>query len=125
MQQDTRRLTVAHDHLCSAYDEITRALGLSEASMAQQATQRALSHLDLAVKRLNEEVLRDSRRAEGAAERALGTARIAWQALHDALNDWQVAAPKALDQSRQAVLLAMDATGETEQVRLEAEAGHP
>ena len=57
MQHDTRRLTVAHDHLETAYEEVTRAIGLTERSMSEQAARRALDQLDLVLRKLQDEAV--------------------------------------------------------------------
>jgi uncharacterized protein YecT (DUF1311 family) len=122
MQQDTRRLTVARDHLRAAYDEVTRAIGLTERSMAEQAAQRGRDQLDLVVRKLQDEQIRMGS-SDGAepATRALSAAQHAWQSLHDALNDWEVSAPSALSGARTSVLSALEAVGDTELVRTDTD----
>jgi hypothetical protein len=125
MQQDTRRLTVARDHLQSAYEEITRAIGLSERSMAEQAARRALDHVGLVVKRLQDEQMVDFRsEAEAPSQRALSCAQHAWQCLHDALNDWEMAARSSLDHARLDAMAALDAVDAAEHVRRSRDAVH-
>lgn len=118
MLQDTRRLTVARDHLQAAYEEITRAIGLSERSMAEQAAQRARDQLDMVVKRLRDEQMAAFRsEVEAPAHRALSCAQHAWQDLHDALNDWEFAARASLDHARTDTLAAIDAVDAVEHLR--------
>lgn len=118
MQQDTRRLTVARDHLQAAYDEITRSIGLTEHSMAQQAAQRGLDELDLVVGRLTDEAnFPRARDAGDPAQRALSACRHAWQCLHDALNDWNVSAATALPDARGSVQQALQIIDEACLVR--------
>lgn len=119
MQQDTRRLTVAQDHLQVAYEEITRAIGLTERSMAEQAASRARDQLDLVVRKLQDETIRVGPRshATGPTERALFSSRHAWQCVQDALNDWEVSSPTAMADARNSVLEAMEAVRATEQIR--------
>ena len=113
MQQDTRRLTVARDHLQAAYDEVTRSIGLSEQSMSQQAAQRGLDELGLVVGRLTDEANYSRARDAGdPAQRALSASRHAWQCLHDALNDWSVSAATALPDARRSVIQALEIVDE-------------
>ncbi|MCC2668985.1 MAG: hypothetical protein K0Q72_1456 [Armatimonadetes bacterium] len=112
MHQDTRRLTVAYDHLRSAYDEINQAIGQSEQSMAEAAASRALTHLDLVWRRLEHERQHETRGAAGVeVERAYNASRMAWQGVHDVLNDWRRKHAATLDQVRTDILEAMDAAG--------------
>src|SRR5687768_14557775 len=118
MQKDTRRLTVARDHLQCAYEEITRAIGLTERSMAEQAAVRGRDQLDMVLRKLQDEAIRAAR-TDGArpVEQTLSHSRHAWQSLHDALNDWQMSAPKALDEARNSVLAAIETVETAEHVR--------
>lgn len=112
MQQDTRRLTVAYEHLRTAYDEVTLALGQSERSISEAAIGRALNHLDLVWRRLERERERETRSATGVeVERAYNAARMAWQGAHDVLNAWPRQPAGMLDQVRSDVLEALDAVG--------------
>ncbi|MGV3723762.1 MAG: hypothetical protein ACO1SX_22920 [Actinomycetota bacterium] len=112
MQQDTRRLTVAYEHLRAAYDEVTLATGQSERSIAQAAIGRALNHLDLVWRRLEHERERETRSATGIeVERGYNASRMAWQGAHDILNVWPRHHAGMLDQLRTDVLEAMDAVG--------------
>jgi hypothetical protein len=112
MQQDTRRLTVAYEHLRTAYDEVTLALGQTERSISEAAIGRALSHLDLVWRRLERERERETRSAAGVeVERGYNAARMAWQGAHDLLNAWPRQSAGSMDQVRSDVLEAMDAVG--------------
>ena len=112
MQQDTRRLTVAYEHLRSTYDEVTLAIGQAEQSMAEAAIVRALSHLDLVWRRLEHQRQLETRSAAGVeVERAYNASRLAWQGAHDLLNDWLRHHGTKLEQLREDVLEAMDAVG--------------
>jgi hypothetical protein len=126
MHYDTRRLTVARDHLQNANDEIVRAIGLSEASMAQQAVQRALAELDLVLKKLGDEQGATRGTAgEPVAACALSAAQHAWQRLHDALNDWEMEQRRALKEARDDVRTAIDAVDGARNVMVRSEAAMP
>lgn len=58
MLTDTRNLTVASDHLRAAYEEILRAEGCTERSMVESAVLRTRDHLDLVLRRLEQEATR-------------------------------------------------------------------
>jgi hypothetical protein len=89
MFNDTRRLTVALDHLNDAYEELTNAQGQTEQSMGEQAVGRAKNHLDLVLRRLDDEQAQiDDREIRGRVEQANAAAHRAWQSCQDALNDW-------------------------------------
>jgi hypothetical protein len=125
MQNDTRRLTVARDHLRAAYEEVTRAQGQAERSMAEAAAGRALSHLDLVWKRLEHERQVSPRKgSEQAVERAYTASRSAWQGVHNVLNRWPASPAAALDPVREQVIAALEAVDEAvaqeepEQVRV-------
>ena len=112
MEQDTRRLTVAHEHLRTAYDEITLAQGQAERSMAEAAVNRALAQLELVWRRLEHERQREGRNAAGVEiERAYNASRMAWQGVHDVLNKWPRQHSQSLDQVRTDILEALDCTG--------------
>jgi hypothetical protein len=111
MQQDTRRLTVAYEHLRCAYDEVTLAMGQSERSIAEAAVGRALTHLDLVWRRLEHERQTAGRTAASIeVERAYTSSRMAWQGVHDILNRWPRQHSQSLDEVRSDILAAMDAT---------------
>ncbi|MBI3910474.1 MAG: hypothetical protein HY320_06005 [Armatimonadetes bacterium] len=55
MQKDTRRLTVARDHLRSAHEEIRLALDQTDIHVQQSAVRRAVDHLQMARSRLLEQ----------------------------------------------------------------------
>jgi hypothetical protein len=111
MQQDTRRLTVAFEHLQCAYEEIMQAIGQPERSIAEAAVGRALTHLDLVWRRLEHERQKDSRTAVGVeVERAYTASRMAWQGAHDLLNRWPRQHTQALDEVRSDLLEALDTT---------------
>jgi hypothetical protein len=110
MQKDTRRLTVAQEHLKSAYDEITLAQGQAERSAAEAALGRALNHLDLVWRRLEHERAQvDGRELAAAVERGYAASRLTWQGVHDILNDWPRSHSQALDAVRMNLLEAMEA----------------
>lgn len=112
MQQDTRRLTVAYDHLRSAHEEVTLAMGQSERSIAEAAVGRALNHLELVWRRLEHQRGREPRNAAGIeVERAFNASRMAWQGVHDVLNTWPRRHAQMLDQVRTDILEALDAVG--------------
>lgn len=90
MQKDTRNLTVSEEHVRSALTEITLAQGNPEQSIARAAAERAMTHLDLVVRRLENERGRLTRTSlETEMEAAYAQAQRAWQGLHDVLNDWE------------------------------------
>src|SRR5688572_3701050 len=110
MHKDKRNLTVAREHLRSAYEEITLAQGNPERSIAEAAGRRALDHLNLIVRRLEHErsmVGRDE--MARAVERAYAAAQRAWQGSHDALNDWPRNASLMLDPIRNHLIEALEA----------------
>jgi hypothetical protein len=110
MQKDTRRLTVAQEHLAAAYEEITQAQGQTERSISHAAVGRALNHLDLAWRRLEHERSRLGRSDTGdLVERAFAASRRAWQGVHDVLNDWPDNPASSLDGVRTNVLEALNA----------------
>jgi hypothetical protein len=112
MQQDTRRLTVAYEHLRAAYEEVTLAMGNPERSIAEAAVGRALNHLDLVWRRLDQERQRESRGAAAVElERGYNASRLAWQGAHDLLNTWPRQHSQMLDQVRNDLLEALDAIG--------------
>jgi hypothetical protein len=112
MQQDKRNLTVALEHLRAAYDEITLAQGNPERSIAEAAARRALDHLNLIVRRLEHGRSTLGRDAEGqAVERSYAAAQLAWQAVHDALNDWPRNAALVLDPLRNHLIEAIETLG--------------
>ena len=112
MQQDTRRLTVAYEHLRTAYTEITLAQGQPERSTAEAAVARALSQLELVWRRLEHERQREGRNATGVEiERAYNASRMAWQGVHDILNKWPRQHSQALEQVRNDIIEALDCTG--------------
>lgn len=111
MQQDTRRLTVAFEHLRCAYDEVTQAIGQTERPVAEAAVGRALTHLDLVWRRLDHERQKDSRSVIGAeVERAFNASRMAWQGTHDLINRWPRQHAQALDEVRKDIVEALDST---------------
>jgi len=111
MQQDTRRLTVAYEHLQCAYEEVMQAIGQPERSIAEAAIGRAITHLDLVWRRLEHERQKDSRTAIGVeVERAYTASRMAWQGAHDLLNRWPRQHAQALDEVRNDLLEALDTT---------------
>ena len=125
MQHDTRRLTVAHDHLERAYEEVTRAVGLTERSMSEQAARRALDQLDLVLRKLQDEAVRGNRgSAVEAVDRTLYHARHAWQSIHDALNDWEYAARRSLDAARNSLVAGLETLRVAEQTRRERDFAH-
>jgi hypothetical protein len=110
MQKDKRNLTVAQEHLRSAYEEVTQAQGQAERSMAEAAVGRALSHLDLVSRRLEQERAQVGRNETArAVERAFAASRLAWQGVHNTLNDWPRSVPQALDPVQQNLLEAINA----------------
>ncbi|MFN3649654.1 MAG: hypothetical protein ACK47B_08730 [Armatimonadota bacterium] len=110
MQDDTRRLTVAREHLQQAYEEVTLAISNTEESIAQAAMGRALNHLDMVWRRLEHQRQRVSREPLlSTVERAFVASREAWQGTHDALNDWDTARRGNLDRVRNAILQATSA----------------
>ena len=110
MQKDKRNLTVAREHLRSAYEEITLAQGNPERSIAEAATRRALDHLNLVVRRLEHERSMVERNEIGrSVERGYAAAQRAWQGAHDALNDWPRNAALMLDPMRNALIEALEA----------------
>ena len=109
MQKDTRRVTVSGEHLQAAYDEITLAMGQAEQSIAVAAVQRAIDHLNLVIRRLEEERARSDRGLAGTeVERAYTAARAAWQGAHDAVNHWPERHSPALDPVRNELIDALD-----------------
>ena len=125
MQHDARRLTVAHDHLETAYEEVTRAVGLTERSMSEQAARRALTQLDMVLRKLQDEAVRGSHgSAAEVANRTLHHARHAWQSLHDALNDWEYAARRSLDAARSSIIAALETIRVAEQTRGDRDFAH-
>lgn len=111
MQQDTRRLTVAYEHLRCAYDEVTLAMGQSERSIAEAAVGRALTHLDLVWRRLEHERQKLGRTATAVeVERAYNSSRMAWQGVHDLMNRWPRQHTQLLDEVRNDILEALDST---------------
>jgi len=111
MQQDTRRLTVAYEHLRCAHEEVVQAMGQSERSVAEAAISRAITHLDLVWRRLEHERQKDSRTPIGVeVERAYTASRMAWQGAHDLLNRWPRQHAQALDEVRNDLLEALDTT---------------
>jgi len=101
MQRDTRNLSVAREHLGTALEEITRAQGQAERSMAQASANQAMSHMDLVVRRLETERPQSAKTDIGpAVERGYNAARRGWQSLHDALNNWPDATALSLDSVR-------------------------
>ena len=100
MQQDTRHLTVALEHLRAAYEELGMAQNLTERSMAESAARRALDHLDLSQRRLETQRQRDDRQE---LQDAFDHARWAWQDTHTLLNDWPNAVSLTLDTIRERV----------------------
>ena len=110
MQRDTRRLTVAREHLESAREEITRAQGQAEVSMAQASVSRALGHLDIASQRLELERQFTGRGPDArAVERAYQETRRAWQGAHDAMNQWDLYASQGLGTIGGALVAALEA----------------
>jgi hypothetical protein len=108
MQKDTRHLTVAREHLQSAYEEITLAQGNPERSIAEAAVARALSHLDLVTRRLEQERSMAGRGELGQeVEQAFAASRQAWQRAHDVANDWSRSA--LLEEIRQGLTGAIEA----------------
>ena len=108
MQMDTRRLSVAADHLRAALEEITRAQGQAEQSMAQASACQALSHMDLLLRRLEaERHVNHKNHTNQTVEHAFEQAQQAWQAIHDAINDWDGTHARALDQARNGILNAI------------------
>lgn len=126
MQKDTRNLTVAREHLRAAYDEVTTAQGQSERSIVEAAVRRAITHLDLVSRRLEQEREILGRGATAnAVERAFAATRLAWQGLHDLLNDWPDSVARALDPVRVRLLEAAEALEEACRVAGPEEAMHP
>lgn len=111
MQQDTRRLTVAYEHLRCAHDEVMQAIAQPERSVAEAALGRAVTHLDLVWRRLEREREKDTRSAVGVeVERAYTASRMAWQGAHDLLNRWPRQHAQALEEVRSDLLEALDTT---------------
>jgi hypothetical protein len=108
MQTDTRNLTVSLDHLRSAYEEITTAMGQAERSISTAAAQRAVDHLGLVVRHLEGERQRDPRSETGRlVERGYAAARLAWQGTYDFLNAQPRNAAMGLDTVREDLLQAL------------------
>ena len=110
MQRDTRNLTVAREHLNNAHEEITRAQGQTERSMAEQGVRRALDHLNLVTQRLETE--RSHLGGTNLApdiESAFVAARHAWQGTHNLLNDWAATGGPVLEQVRRHLRESLDA----------------
>jgi hypothetical protein len=107
MQDDTRNLTVADEHLKTALEEISLGAGQTEQSMIRAGAERAVRNMDLVLRRLQQEQSRSSRDAKGAAvDRAFNDSERAWQAIHDFLNtgDGSLHAIRAtLEEAREAV----------------------
>ncbi len=125
MQMDTRRLTVAADHLQTAYDEITRAQGRAEVSMAKEAVCQAMSHMDLVLNRLEaERTVHHRNDASRLNQQAYDAAHRAWQGIHDVTNDWPARHAEALSGVRDSILEAMQAVGEAIQLITDEESVH-
>ena len=90
MQKDTRRITVSRDHLRSASDELSIAVGNPERSMAEAAARRALDHLNLVTRRLTEERAIAGKMEHGPAiDEAFRCSELAWHAVSESLNHWE------------------------------------
>ena len=118
MHQDTRRITVAREHLQNAFQELTRAQAQTENSMIRSAFERALSELDLVTRRLTEELPISAKQPFGpSVESAQRHAQHAWQAIHDGLNDWDHR--PSLDSIIRHVTQSIGAVSEAEQLAAE------
>jgi hypothetical protein len=88
MQKDTRRMTVAREHLVAAVAEVQRAQGQPEQSMREQAVRRALDHMNLVMNRLTQERALSNREAHGGdIEEAFNLAESGWQHLSAMMQD--------------------------------------
>jgi hypothetical protein len=113
MQDDGRNLTVAREHLNAALEEILRAQGQAEQSMAEASVGRALDQLNLVVRRLEQQRTLAGRGDQGrAVERAFAGATTAWQRTHDTRNAGAVTQGSFLEQIRLALGEAIDAVDE-------------
>src|SRR5262245_22553968 len=87
MENDTRHLTVARDHLAEAREALRAARAANDPSLTRSAARRALAPLRLAWRRLEEERARVARKDIGTqVETAFAAARGAWQQTQDLLN---------------------------------------
>src|SRR4051812_49169072 len=108
MQNDTRYLTVARDHLTSALEALRLARGQNERSLLGAAARRALDPLHLAWRRLEEERARVKRKdiAE-QVELAFRASQAAWQQVQDLLNGKEGPQGPTLDGIGREILAAL------------------
>jgi hypothetical protein len=121
MQMDTRRLTVARDHLQIAYDELTGCKGQTEGSMVRAALERGIDQLNLVLRKLQEQIDQGERSPIlDDVEAAYEAAHRAWQGAHNLLNDWPPSSGPAVgslaEEARRALL-------RVESARVHGEAG--
>jgi hypothetical protein len=89
MQSDTRRITVSREHIEAACEELARAQGSPERSMAEAAVRRALDHLNLVSRRLEEERAVAGRMKHGpAVGEAFRFTQQAWHGVSAIMQDW-------------------------------------
>ena len=108
MQNDTRNLAVARDHLTSALDSLRRARAQNDRAVLEGAARRALDDLHLAWRRLEEERARSERKdTKEQAEVAFGAAQTAWQHAQDLIAGRQV--PEGLEGIGREIMTALSA----------------
>ncbi len=113
MEKDTRRLTVAREHLDTAREELQRAIDNVADEIRQPAVQRAADHLALSQRRLDEERIRWVKNEGEAIQRAFGLASDAWQQCMDLQKAWRSNATPALTNIQTTIIEAMGAIDET------------
>jgi hypothetical protein len=115
MQRDTRRLTVAREHLKTAYDEITLAQGQAEQSMVEAAVGRRVRPLVLQPSPHQVHLVQRAPEISAGVERAYAASRRAWQAIHDFRNLGMPTGRPILDTIRNEVIDALSAVDEVVQ----------
>ena len=113
MEKDTRRLTVAREHLDTAREELQRAIDNVADEIRQPAVQRAADHLALSQRRLDEERIRWVKNEGEAVERAFHLAADALQQSQDLLHAWRSNATPALTAIQSTIIEAMGAIDDT------------
>jgi hypothetical protein len=113
MQDDTRNLTVAREHLKSTYEEVMRAQGWADRDTSLAALNRAVDHLNLVVRRLEQQRNRiDRADAVRAVEKAFAGAQTALQGVHSARNSPETMYGPVLEQVRLQVNTALEGVEE-------------